>query len=97
MDSDTQETIVIVNDQEKLKQLYEQNSTNIWVGFNSRHYDQYILKAILCDFDPYEVSQWIIANRQGGWGYSGAFRKLPFYTFDVFFQRNMFPQASKSH
>lgn len=83
MDTDTQETTVIVNDPEKLKQLYEQNSTNIWLGFNSRHYDQYIFKAILCDFDPYEVSQWIIANRQGGWAYSGAFRKIPFYTFDV--------------
>ncbi|WP_407312097.1 hypothetical protein [Desulfosporosinus sp. SB140] len=87
MDSDSQEAIVIVNDPEKLKQLYEQNSTNIWVGFNSRHYDQYIFKAILCDFDPYEVSQWIIANRQGGWGYSGAFRKIPFYTFDVMTDR----------
>ncbi|AFM40309.1 DNA polymerase elongation subunit (family B) [Desulfosporosinus acidiphilus SJ4] len=83
MNTDTQVTTVIVNDPEKLKQLYEQYNNNVWVGFNSRHYDQYIFKAILCDFDPYEVSQWIISNRQGGWGYSGAFRKLPFYTFDV--------------
>lgn len=87
MDTETKETIVIVNDPDQLNQLYEQNKTNIWVGFNSRHYDQYIFKAILCDFDPYEVSQWIIANRQGGWGYSGAFRKIPFYTFDVMTDR----------
>jgi hypothetical protein len=87
MDAETRETTVIVNEPEKLKQLYEQHKTNVWVGFNSRHYDQYIFKAILCDFDPYEVSQWIIANKQGGWGYSGTFRKIPFYTFDVMTDR----------
>ena len=87
MDTDTQKTTVIVNDRDELKQFYEQNKTNVWVGFNCRHYDQYIFKAILCDFDPYEVSQWIIAGKQGGWGYSGAFRKIPFYTFDVMTDR----------
>lgn len=87
INTDSREATVIVNDPEQLKQLYEQHKTDIWVGFNSRHYDQYIFKAILCDFDPYEVSQWIIANKQGGWGYSGAFRKIPFYTFDVMTDR----------
>lgn len=88
MDTDTQEITVIVNDPEQLKQFYEQHKTNIWVGFNSRHYDQYIFKAIICDFNPYEVSQWIIANKQGGWGYSGVFRKIQFYTFDVMTNRS---------
>jgi len=88
MDTETKETYVIVNDPDQLKQLYEQNKTNIWVGFNTRHYDQYIIKAILCDFDPYEVSQWIIAHKKGGWSYSGLFRKIPFYTFDVMTDRS---------
>jgi hypothetical protein len=87
MDTDSRETSVIVNDSDQLKQYYEQHKTNIWIGFNSRHYDQYIFKAILCDLDPYEVSQWIIAHKQGGWSYSGLFRKIPFYTFDVMIDR----------
>ncbi|MHB1654408.1 MAG: hypothetical protein ACYCVD_18350 [Desulfitobacteriaceae bacterium] len=87
IDTETRETTVIVNDHDQLKQLYEQHKTDIWVGFNSRHYDRYIFKAVLCDFDPYEVSQWIIANKQGGWWYSGLFRKIPFYTFDVMTDR----------
>jgi len=83
MNTESRNTTVIVNDPDQLKQFYEQHKTNIWVGFNSRHYDQYIVKAVLCDFEPYEVSQWIIANKSGGWSYSGLFRKIPFYTFDV--------------
>ena len=36
---------VIINAPDELKALYEQNINDIWVGFNSRHYDQYIFKA----------------------------------------------------
>ena len=43
MDTDTKSTHVIVNDQEQLTKLYESNKNNIWCGYNSRHYDQYIL------------------------------------------------------
>jgi hypothetical protein len=88
MDTDTEETTVVVNDPEQLKSIYEQNAENVWIGFNSRHYDQYIFKAILCGFNPYEVSQWIIANKQGGWAYSALFRDYKFYTFDVMTSRN---------
>lgn len=35
---------VIINSPDKLKALYEANRKDIWVGFNNRHYDQYIMK-----------------------------------------------------
>lgn len=35
---------VIINDKDKLRTLYERNMSNIWVGFNNRYYDQYIMK-----------------------------------------------------
>ena len=38
---------VIINSPDKLKALYEANRKDIWVGFNNRHYDQYIMKGIL--------------------------------------------------
>ena len=38
---------VIINNQDKLETIYNQFSKDIWVGFNNRHYDQYILKGIL--------------------------------------------------
>lgn len=43
---------VIVNNPDELKALYEANTSNIWVGFNNRHYDQYIMKGILLDETP---------------------------------------------
>ena len=44
MDTRNRETTVIVNDPGKLEAFYKANQREIWVGFNSRHYDQYILK-----------------------------------------------------
>ena len=42
---------VIINDPEKLKRYYEEHKNEIWVGYNSRGYDQFILKAILLLID----------------------------------------------
>ena len=73
---------VVVNDPAKLKEIYEENKTNIWVGFNSNNYDRYIMSAILCDFDPYDVSKWIIDLKKPGFTYSRLFKKIQFITFD---------------
>ena len=43
---------VIINNAAELERIYKENVNEIWVGFNSRHYDQYILKGILCGFNP---------------------------------------------
>lgn len=75
---------VIVNDSDKLKQYYDEHKNEIFVGYNSRRYDQYIFKAILCDFDPKDVNDYIIEKGNGGWSYSSLFRKIQFYNYDVF-------------
>lgn len=55
----------------------------IWAGYNSRNYDQYILKAILCGFDPKPVNDWIIAEDKPGYRYSSLFREYPLINYDV--------------
>jgi hypothetical protein len=82
-DANTQTFHTIINDSEKLRRFYEKNKDEIWIGYNSRSYDQYILKGLLLDFDPYEVSKFIIADDRKGWEYSSAFNKIQFYVFDV--------------
>ncbi|MNW40404.1 DNA polymerase II [compost metagenome] len=82
-DTDTQQSTVIVNDPEQLKQFHNEHRSDIWVGYNSRHYDQYILKAILCDFDPKEVNDFIIVQKKGGWSYSRLFMKIQLNNFDI--------------
>ena len=75
---------VIVNDKEALEKFHKAHQEHIYVGFNSRHYDQYIHKGILCGFDPYDISQWIITKKQPGWKYSDLFRKIKMYNYDVY-------------
>ena len=74
---------VIVNDVAALEKLYNDNINNIWCGFNSRHYDQYILKGILCGFDPKKVNDYIIVKNQAGWKFSSLFRNIPLNNYDV--------------
>ena len=75
---------VIVNDSEKLKQYYEAHKNEIWIGYNSRGYDQYILKGILLDFDPKPINDFIIEKGKKGYQYSSLFKKIPLNNYDVF-------------
>lgn len=83
MDTRSRETTEIVNDPDKLEAFYKENQREIWVGFNSRHYDQYILKAILCGFDPKKVNDYIIIRGLPGWKYSSLFNQFPLNNYDV--------------
>lgn len=58
---------VIANDPAKLKEYYEQHQNEIFVGYNIRHYDQYIFKAILGGTDPKWVNDQIIEQGKKGW------------------------------
>lgn len=56
----------IWDDNEALKACLDDET--IYIGFNSKHYDQYIIKAIAADFSPQEIKQvndFIIAGGQG--------------------------------
>lgn len=82
-DTETRTTHKIVNDTDRLQRVYEDNKNNIWVGFNSRHYDQYIFKGILLGMDPKKINDHIIVENLGGWEYSGSFRKIQLYNYDI--------------
>ena len=74
---------VIINNRDELKSLYEANRKDIWVGFNNRHYDQYIFKGILLGMNPKKINDWIIIDKKEGWQYSRAFNKIPMINYDV--------------
>lgn len=74
---------VIINRPDLLKSLYEANRKNIWVGFNNRHYDQYIMKGILLGMNPKTINDWIIVEEKEGWQYSRAFNKLSMINYDA--------------
>ena len=74
---------VIINDMDALKKLYEQYKNDIWVGYNSRHYDQYILKGLLCGFDAWKINDYIINQGNAGWSFSSLMRKIFLINYDV--------------
>ena len=74
---------IIVNCRETLERFYNNEKYNIFVGFNSRHYDSYIFKSILCDFNPKEVNDWIITQGKPGWQFSTLFRNINLNNYDV--------------
>lgn len=74
---------VIIDSPADLEKLYQEKKRDIWVGFNSRHYDQYILKGILCGFDPKKINDYIIVKGKPGWQFSSMFSKIPFNNYDV--------------
>lgn len=74
---------VIWDNKEKLSKYFYNHDQEIWVGYNNRRYDQYIMKAILLDMNPKEVSDWIIVQNKGGWQYSSLFNQIQMINFDV--------------
>lgn len=74
----------IVNNADELRQLYAENSSNIWVGFNNKHYDQYIFKGILLGMNPKEINDKIIVDGEEGQKISHQFNKVPMINYDVF-------------
>lgn len=66
-----------------LEKYFYEHDQEIWIGYNNRRYDQYIMKAILLDIDPKKVSDWIIVKDRGGWEYSSLFNQIQMINFDT--------------
>lgn len=84
LDMTNQREEVIVNDSDRLEDFYLEHQSDIWVGFNNHHYDDYILKTILCGLNPKECNDFIIERGEAGWKFSNLFRKIPLLSYDVF-------------
>jgi len=76
----------IVNDVDRLGEYFLKHQKEIWVGYNNRRYDQFIMKAILCGINPKLVNDWIIKEHKSGWSFDPIFasKELDFYNYDVF-------------
>lgn len=56
---------IIEDDREKLINFYEQHKQGIWVGYNCKNYDKYILQAIINGVNPKLVNDYIIGGGNG--------------------------------
>lgn len=74
---------VIVNDAKSLKSYYRRHKEELWVGYNSRNYDTYILKSILLGMNPKKISDEIIMRGMKGWQISDEFNDVDLLDFDI--------------
>ena len=74
---------IIHNDQDRLQAYLDEHANDIWIGFNSRHYDRWIQKAILCGLDAKEMNDWIIKQKREPWEFSSMLRDVEFNNYDV--------------
>lgn len=83
IDPNEPEPYAIINNKKALEKLYRQYKNDVWVGFNSRNYDQWILKCILCDLDPKALNDWIIKEDKKPYLFSSLLNKIHLINFDV--------------
>lgn len=79
---------VIVNNAGHLQDFYEENKKKIWVGYNSRNYDQFILKSILIGFNPKRINDLIINDGVKGNQIDKRFKQIQLYNYDVMVSMN---------
>lgn len=83
IDEKLQET-VIVNDKAALEDFFKEHENDLWIGYNNRSYDQWILRAILSGFDAWDMNDWIINQKRKGWEFSDVLKKFSFNNYDCF-------------
>lgn len=83
IDSTTHVKNVIVNDMTRFKHFYDHHKSAVWVGFNSRSYDQWLARGIVAGFEPQPISDWIINKHKPGYQFSRELSSVHFNTFDV--------------
>ena len=79
---DGKEFTRIENDRDTLLEYYEQHKSDLWIGYNCKGYDQYIMKAIILGVNPKLVNDFIIREHKPGWAFSDEFKKIEFNIYD---------------
>ena len=66
VDVDKLQYVAIVNNPQNLKAFYDYfKDDGIFIGYNSNHYDQLILKTILNGLNPYDMNRCLIEEHNG--------------------------------
>lgn len=81
-DVDTLEEFTIINDRDKLINFFNQYYTEIFIGYNSRHYDQYIFKGIMLGLNPKDINDFIIEKGMNGGFYDRRMKDILILNYD---------------
>lgn len=73
----------IVNDRNEFLRVFNKNRNSIWIGYNIRGYDQWIMKALLANLNPCMVSDKIIKEKLSGWKIDRSLNRQELFFFEL--------------
>ncbi|WP_434799064.1 hypothetical protein [Terrisporobacter vanillatitrophus] len=82
-DYKTEKEHIIINNREEFLRIFNKNKDSIWVGYNIKGYDQWIMKAIIAGTDPCIISEKIIEQNISPYAVDRSLNRIPIYTFEL--------------
>lgn len=82
-DYKTEKEHVIVNDREEFLRVFNKNKDSIWVGYNIKGYDQWIMKGIIAGTDPCIISEKIIEQNISPYSVDRSLNKIDIKIFEL--------------
>ncbi|WP_419724922.1 hypothetical protein [Terrisporobacter petrolearius] len=82
-DYKTEKEHVIVNDREEFLRVFNKNKDSIWVGYNIKGYDQWIMKGIIAGTDPCIISEKIIEQNISPYAVDRSLNKIAINIFEL--------------
>lgn len=65
LDLESEQYTIIENDRQQMIEFYNNNKHDIWIGYNAKNYDRYVLQAIIEGINPKLVNDYIIGGNNG--------------------------------
>lgn len=83
IDYKTKEKTIIIDNKKELEDFYKSHKDDIFIGYNSRGYDQWVLKAILLGKNPFKITEEIIEHGKNGYQLLPNSNAVKLNNFDV--------------
>lgn len=82
-DYKTQKEHIIINDREEFLRVFNKNKGSVWIGYNIKGYDQWIMKAIILGIDPCIISEKIIEQNISPYAIDRSLNRISINIFEL--------------
>ena len=82
-DYKTEKEHIIINNREEFLRVFNKNKDSVWVGYNIKGYDQWIMKAIIAGVDPCVISDKLIEQNISPYQVDRSLNRIHIYIFEL--------------
>ena len=83
IDVNTNERTTIINNSKQLKEYWSKHQTDIFIGYNNKGYDQWIMKAILLNQNPFKVNDGITMEDKAPYKLVKNYKSIQMINYDI--------------